>query len=283
MIADCSLWSLIVQSKGLCFVFTHNHTDYLGDCCFYNRRKCSGSVKFFWKLHETELIDKKSKLQWMYNKADICTPKLTITLENKENENLCYDTSPKYICKKPLPTPFLVNQQGKKCSFETEEGDNNNDKEFDASLTVVDGFLKTFDESIITQMISDISEKEIEKTVENEIKLLLDHIIDRDIKKTKEKTQTKENEEFSVIEISEPPIKNDWSHYKAESAKSVQDFLWSEGDEIESSKKMTTHMTHTPTKDIKEVENIKNTKQEKRNELFYVSKQTDCHFQCQKN
>ncbi|CAG8822913.1 12431_t:CDS:2, partial [Dentiscutata erythropus] len=142
MIAGCSLWSLIVQSKGLCFVFAHNYTDYLGDCwlprndCWLSvKEKCSGSVKFFWELHESELVDKKSKLQWkegmsefekiglrhlretssaVYNKADICTPKRTITLENKENENLCYDTSPKYICKKPLPNPFLVNQQGKK-------------------------------------------------------------------------------------------------------------------------------------------------------------------------
>ncbi|CAG8612790.1 8111_t:CDS:2, partial [Diversispora eburnea] len=180
----------------------------------------------------------------VYDRAEICTPKRAITLKNKENENLCYDTSPKYICKKPLPNPFLVNKQGKKRGFEAEEDDDDGDEEFDANLTVVggksaewivnsirirerlkeyqleknppktspeyydviffnsnkDGFLKTLDESILTQMLSDISEKEIENTVENEIKLLLDHVIDRDIKKTKEKLKQVKEEDIALFE-----------------------------------------------------------------------------------
>ncbi|CAG8539555.1 11195_t:CDS:2 [Diversispora eburnea] len=42
-----------------------------------------------------------------------------------------------------------------------------------------------------------------------------------------------------------------------ESAKSIQDFIWSGGDEIESFKKMTTRMILTPTKDTEETENKK--------------------------
>ncbi|CAG8825343.1 2065_t:CDS:2, partial [Dentiscutata erythropus] len=51
-----------------------------------------------------------------------------------------------------------------------------------------DGFLKTLDE------------KEIENTVENEIKLLLDHVIDRDIKKTKEKLKQVKEEDTALFE-----------------------------------------------------------------------------------
>ncbi|CAH1756251.1 6957_t:CDS:2, partial [Entrophospora sp. SA101] len=192
---------------------------------------------------ESKLVDGKSKLQWnlknrspppsndlsivqekqissytsyersetqtdnVYDKADICTPEQTITPENsKEKENLHYDTLPINIYKKPLLGPFLANQQGKKCSFETEE----DDEEFGADLMIVggkdtkwivngiqikkclteyqskknlpktrpeyygviffnsnkDGFLETLDESIITQMLSNISKKETENTVE---------------------------------------------------------------------------------------------------------------------
>ncbi|CAG8722106.1 4627_t:CDS:2, partial [Acaulospora morrowiae] len=177
----------------------------------------------------------------VYSKADICTPKRTIIPEGKgKNEKLLYNTSPKYICKKPLPNPFLVNHQGKKRDLETEE----DDEEFDADLTIVggkitewivngikigerlkeyqlkknlpktrpeyydivffnsnkDGFLETLDESTVVQMLSDINEKETESTVENEIKLLLDRIIDRDIRKTKEKLKQVKEEDTALFE-----------------------------------------------------------------------------------
>ncbi|CAG8477864.1 34077_t:CDS:2, partial [Racocetra persica] len=173
----------------------------------------------------------------VHGKTDICTPNQTIILTEKASKNLHYNFSPKYINKKPLPNPFLVNQQEKKYDFESDD----NDKEFNTSLTIVDrkntewivnginireclkeyqlknnlskmcleyydiiffnftneGFLKTLDENIITQMFSDISESEIEITVENEVKLLLDSIIDRDIKNTKERlNQVKEEDTF---------------------------------------------------------------------------------------
>ncbi|CAJ0755088.1 7360_t:CDS:2 [Entrophospora sp. SA101] len=225
---------------------------------------------------ESKLVDGKSKLQWnlknrspppsndlsivqekqissytsyersetqtdnVYDKADICTPEQTITPENsKEKENLHYDTLPINIYKKPLLGPFLANQQGKKCSFETEE----DDEEFGADLMIVggkdtkwivngiqikkclteyqskknlpktrpeyygviffnsnkDGFLETLDESIITQMLSNISKKETENTVESEIKLLLDNIIDHDIKRAKEKLKTNKGRRYYFI------------------------------------------------------------------------------------
>ncbi|KAF0477678.1 hypothetical protein F8M41_024236 [Gigaspora margarita] len=51
-----------------------------------------------------------------------------------------------------------------------------------------------------------------------------------------------------------------------ESTKTIQDFLWSEGGETESFKKMTTRMIHTSTKDTEEAVIQK---QEKRNELIF--------------
>lgn len=41
-----------------------------------------------------------------------------------------------------------------------------------------------------------------------------------------------------------------------ESTKTIQDFLWSEGGETESFKKMTTRMIHTSTKDTEEDDSI---------------------------
>ncbi|CAG8667005.1 30592_t:CDS:2, partial [Gigaspora margarita] len=403
-------------------------------------------------LSYTSYVSSETQTNNVHGKVNICTPKRTITSEDKEaSENLRYNTSPKYICKVPLPNPFLVNQQGKKHGFETEE----DGEEYDADLTIVggksvewivngiqirerfkeyqlkenlsktrpeyydiiffnsnkDGFLETLDESIVTQMLSDISEREPENTVENEIKLLLNRIIDRDIKKknkgklkqvkeedtalfenkfalyfcesmffiekcvatndinyiyrvrlmedinllldpmsegtyisrvlapildeffvknkdsgmlnAKDKNSQKQDferrstgkkidafielrEENKVIEVSGPPMKNDWSHYMgdrlkiakmlktiinhlvelnpkqdieitkltfsvnqsllAKSTKMIQDFLWSEGGETESFKKMTTRMIHTSTKDTEEAEIQK---QEKRNELIF--------------
>jgi len=147
----------------------------------------------------------------VYGKDDICTPEQTIKPGDFEgNKNLCYEILPRNIEKKPLPNPFLANQQGKKRNLETED----DDEEFDADLTVIggtssewivngirirerltafqstilprtkpeyydilffnshiDGFLQTLDESIITQMLSDISDKETENVVESKIEL----------------------------------------------------------------------------------------------------------------
>ncbi|RIB30533.1 hypothetical protein C2G38_2053599 [Gigaspora rosea] len=174
----------------------------------------------------TSYVSSETQTNNVYGNVNVCTPKRIITSEDKEaSESLRYDTSPKYICKVPLPNPFLVNQQGKKHGFETEE----DREDYDADLTIVggksvewivngiqirerlkeyqlkenlsktrpeyydiiffnsnkkDGFLETLDESIVAQMLSDVSEREPENTVENEIKLLLNRIIDRDINKT---------------------------------------------------------------------------------------------------
>ncbi|CAG8721875.1 20537_t:CDS:2 [Dentiscutata erythropus] len=157
----------------------------------------------------------------------VCTPDRTS--KNKSSENLGYRTSPKYISKKPLPNPFLVNHE-----FETEEEEENS-IEFDANLTIVggknewfvdglnirehlkeyqnkknltktspeyydiilfnstnDGFLETLDNIIVSQMVNDITD------MEKEVKSLLDRIIDRDIIITKENIQNvKENELLS--------------------------------------------------------------------------------------
>lgn len=193
-------------------------------------------------LSYTSYVSSETQTNNVHGKVNIWTPKRTITSEDKEaSENLRYNTSPKYICKVPLPKPFLVNQQGKKHGFETEE----DGEEYDADLTIVggksvewivngihirerfkeyqlkenlpktrpeyydiiffnsnkDGFLETLDESIVTQMLSDISEREPENTVENEIKLLLNHIIDRDIKKkNKGKLKQVKEEDTALFE-----------------------------------------------------------------------------------
>ncbi|KAF0477679.1 hypothetical protein F8M41_024237 [Gigaspora margarita] len=229
--------------------------------------------KTLWNLRniciESELADEKSKLQWKEGMLEfektglrhlqetssavqekqilsytsyVSSETQTNNVKDKEaSENLRYNTSPKYICKVPLPKPFLVNQQGKKHGFETEE----DGEEYDADLTIVggksvewivngihirerfkeyqlkenlpktrpeyydiiffnsnkDGFLETLDESIVTQMLSDISEREPENTVENEIKLLLNHIIDRDIKKkNKGKLKQVKEEDTALFE-----------------------------------------------------------------------------------
>ncbi|RHZ88105.1 hypothetical protein Glove_26g273 [Diversispora epigaea] len=106
--------------------------------------------------NKSELVNEKSKLQWKgylnLKKQDYAISERSYLQEKQissytsyeksetqinNNENLCYDTLPKYICKKSLPNPFLVNQQGKKCGFEIEKDNNNDDEEFNVNLTIV--------------------------------------------------------------------------------------------------------------------------------------------------
>jgi len=175
----------------------------------------------------------------VYGKGDICQ---TIKPGDFEgNENLHYEVSPRNIEKKPLPNPFLANQHGKKRNLETEDDDEEFDADltviggtssewivngirirerltaFQSTIlprtkpeyydilffnSHIDGFLQTLDESIITQMLSDISDKETENVVESKIELSLDRLIDRDIKKTKEKLkQVKEKDTGSFESI----------------------------------------------------------------------------------
>ncbi|RHZ88100.1 hypothetical protein Glove_26g276 [Diversispora epigaea] len=106
--------------------------------------------------NKLELVNEKSKLQWkgylnlkkqdyvIFERSYLQEKQISsyTSYEKSEtqinnNENLCYDTLPKYICKKSLPNPFLVNQQGKKCGFEIEKDNNNDDEEFNVNLTIV--------------------------------------------------------------------------------------------------------------------------------------------------
>ncbi|CAG8492406.1 13779_t:CDS:2 [Acaulospora colombiana] len=89
------------------------------------------------------------------------------------------------------------------------------------------GFLSTLDKGIVAQMRKDIKMAEVDSK-NQEIKLFMKNIIDRDIKKTKENLRKKidtiicmreEDKEFSVTEVSGPPLKNDWTLFMGDRMK----------------------------------------------------------------
>ncbi|CAG8539578.1 11196_t:CDS:2 [Diversispora eburnea] len=170
------------------------------------KEKCSRSIKFFWELqdicNESELVDEKSKLQWKegifeFEKTGPCHLRETsYAVQEKQISSYTSYESLKYkqitltvVGRKSaewIVNNIRIRERLKEYQLEKNPFKMNSEY-YDVIFfnSKKERFLRTLDESILTQMLSDISEKEIENTVENEIKLLLDHVIDRDIKKLK--------------------------------------------------------------------------------------------------